>query len=95
MDADQPAGEVDAGACRGRGLPESVATNGRDHHRERSDGQGDVVGLQCWDLAQFGYGFVEVDVDLGTASISLKDEDGAVILSKGTAGNPCTITLGP
>ncbi|MCP5109757.1 MAG: hypothetical protein GY953_02860, partial [bacterium] len=34
-----------------------------------------LLGLSCWDLGSFGYGLVEVDIDAGTATVTLKDDN--------------------
>lgn len=55
----------------------------------------DLVEMRRWDLDRFGYGVVDVEASAGMATVTLKDEDGAVNLSKGASGAPRTITFGP
>jgi len=58
-----------------------------------------LVGVQCRDINRDAYGLVEVDAGAGTATLSFKDENGAVV----TNSNPlapldtsaCTATIGP
>ncbi|MCP5118587.1 MAG: hypothetical protein GY953_47850 [bacterium] len=52
-----------------------------------------LLGMECWDLDLFGYGLVEVDADVGTATVTLKDENGQVIRSKGDPDVLCTKTF--
>ena len=53
-----------------------------------------AFGMECWDLDRFGYGLVEVDAGAGTATVSLKDEAGQIIRSKGDEDVVCQKTLG-
>ncbi len=59
----------------------------------------DIVGVDCRDLNVDSYGLVEVDAMAGTATITLKDDAGNVVLDKGPllapTLAPCTKTIGP
>ena len=59
----------------------------------------DIVGVNCRDLNVDSYGLVEVDAAAGTATITLKDSAGNVVLNKGPllapTLTPCTKTIGP
>jgi phosphodiesterase/alkaline phosphatase D-like protein len=58
-----------------------------------------IVGVLCRNIDRDAYGLVEVDASAGTATLSFKDENGALV----TNSNPlapgdvhaCTTTLGP
>jgi hypothetical protein len=58
-----------------------------------------LVGVLCRDIDEDAHGMVEVDAGAGTATLSFKDENGALP----TNGNPlapadthaCTATIGP
>ncbi|MCP5111337.1 MAG: hypothetical protein GY953_10940 [bacterium] len=52
-----------------------------------------LLGLSCWDLGSFGYGLVEVDIDAGTATVTLKDDNGDIIHSQGDPEVRCTKTF--
>lgn len=58
----------------------------------------DVMGVDCRNLDVFSYALVEVDADAGTATFTLKGEDGQVVLNEGSLLNPnptpCVKTLG-
>ncbi|NIN01433.1 MAG: hypothetical protein GTO24_26075 [candidate division Zixibacteria bacterium] len=47
-----------------------------------------LLGVDCHELDAFSYGLVEVDATAGTATITLKDEEGAMLPG-------CTKTIGP
>jgi len=56
----------------------------------------DLVGVNCRDLDVDSYGLVDVDSAAGTATITLKDDQGNVITDKGPlATGDCTKTIGP
>lgn len=55
---------------------------------------GGLLQAECQALDAFSYGLVEVDATAGTATVSLKDDAGAV-LRDDLSGAPCAETLGP
>ena len=55
----------------------------------------DAVGVDCRHLDVFSYGVVSVDTVAGTATITLKDETGAVVQDQRTPGVACQKTIGP
>jgi alkaline phosphatase D len=56
----------------------------------------DIVGVNCRDLNVDSYGLVEVDASAGTATVTLKDDQGNAITDKGPlATGACTKTIGP
>jgi phosphodiesterase/alkaline phosphatase D-like protein len=58
-----------------------------------------LVGVQCRDINRDAYALVEVDADSGTATLSFKDENGALVTNSNPLApldtSPCTATLGP
>ncbi len=58
-----------------------------------------IVGVQCRNINRDAYGLVVVDAVAGTATVSFKDENGALVPNSNplAPGNtsPCTQTLGP
>ncbi len=80
-----------------------IATNTLERTVERLTGISGLVlnqfvgslGAECWDLDAFAYGLVEVDAAAGAVTISLKDENGAVLRSKGDSSVLCAKTIGP
>ena len=55
-----------------------------------------IVGADCRDLDVDSYGLIEVDAAAGTATISLRDDQGDPVMDKGPdAIGPCTKTIGP
>jgi alkaline phosphatase D len=55
----------------------------------------DLVGVQCRHLDAYSYGLVDVDVRVGTATITLKDENGKVLVDQQNPAVLCTKTIGP
>ena len=55
----------------------------------------DSVGMDCRHLDAYSYGLVEIDASAGTATITLKDENGAALEDQANPGTFCTLTLGP
>lgn len=54
-----------------------------------------VAGVDCRYLDAYSYGLVDVDAATHTATISLKDESGVVLLDQLDGVTPCQKTLGP
>jgi hypothetical protein len=55
----------------------------------------DLVGVHCRHLAAYSYGVVDVEASAGTATITLKDEQGNVLTDQQDPAVLCTKTLGP
>jgi alkaline phosphatase D len=53
-----------------------------------------LVGVNCRHLDAFSYGLVEVDASAETATITLKDDMGAVLADQQNPSIPCTKTIG-
>lgn len=53
----------------------------------------DLIGIDCRDLDSYSYGLVEVNVGAGTASITLKDDAGAVITDQRNPAIRCAKTV--
>lgn len=54
-----------------------------------------IVGVDCRDLDAYSYGLVEVDADAGTATVTLKDDTGAILTNTVAPAVPCSRTIGP
>lgn len=54
-----------------------------------------LAGVDCRNLDQRSYGVVQVDALLGTATVELKDQNGAPVLNQVAPVSPCMKTLGP
>jgi alkaline phosphatase D len=54
-----------------------------------------IVGVDCRHLDAVSYGLVDVDASAGTATITLKDDTGAVLIDQLNSTTPCTKTIGP
>jgi phosphodiesterase/alkaline phosphatase D-like protein len=52
-----------------------------------------LVGADCRDLDAYSYGSVQVDSKIGTATITLKDQDGNIIHDQPNPAVTCTKTL--
>ena len=55
----------------------------------------DLVGVDCRHLDAYSYGLVDVDVRAGTATITLKDENGKDLVDQQNPAVLCTKTIGP
>ncbi|MBI3698753.1 MAG: alkaline phosphatase D family protein [Acidobacteria bacterium] len=55
----------------------------------------ELVGVSCANLDAYSYGLVEVDAQAGTATITLKDDQGNVLRSQINPGVACVKTIGP
>ena len=55
----------------------------------------DLVGVHCRHLDAYSYGVVDVEASAGTATITLKDEQGNVLADQQDPAVLCTKTLGP
>jgi alkaline phosphatase D len=55
----------------------------------------DLVGVHCRNLDAYSYGVVDVEASAGTATITLKDEQGNVLADQQDPAVFCTKTLGP
>ena len=53
-----------------------------------------VLGVECQALDASSYAVIDVDANAGTATITHKDDSGAVLLDDLT-NLPCTQTIGP
>jgi hypothetical protein len=51
--------------------------------------------VQCRHLNVNSYGLVDVDASAGTATITLKDDTGAVVSDQQNPAVLCTKTIGP
>jgi alkaline phosphatase D len=79
-----------------------IATNTLEKSVEAATGiTGDVLNefvgyldVACWDLDVFAYGLVDVDLATGATTVSLKDENGEILKSKGDPNVLCTKTVG-
>jgi phosphodiesterase/alkaline phosphatase D-like protein len=54
-----------------------------------------IVGVDCHHLDAFSYGVVDVDASAGTATITLKDDTGAVLVDQQNPTVQCVKTIGP
>ena len=53
-----------------------------------------IAGVGCRQLDTYAYALVEVDADAGTATVSLRDETGAVLADFGDPTVPCVLAIG-
>jgi phosphodiesterase/alkaline phosphatase D-like protein len=54
----------------------------------------DTIGMDCRDLDAYSYGLVEIDAGSGLATISLKDDTGAILTDTSNPDVTCVRTLG-
>jgi phosphodiesterase/alkaline phosphatase D-like protein len=54
----------------------------------------DFIGMDCRDLDAYSYGLVEINAESGLATISLRDESGAVLVDSSNPLVRCIRTLG-
>lgn len=55
----------------------------------------EILGASCRHLDAYSYGVVEVNAANGTATITLKDDTGAVLHDQGNPETACVKTIGP
>jgi hypothetical protein len=55
----------------------------------------DLVGVDCRNFDTYSYGVVEVQASAGTASITLKDDQGHLVYDQFDPTIVCRKTLGP
>jgi phosphodiesterase/alkaline phosphatase D-like protein len=53
-----------------------------------------IAGVGCRQLDTYAYALVDVDADAGTATVSLRDETGAVLADVGDPTVPCVRAIG-
>jgi alkaline phosphatase D len=53
-----------------------------------------IAGVGCRQLDTYAYALVDVDADAGTATVSLRDETGAVLTDAGDPTVPCVRAIG-
>ena len=58
------------------------------------EGMLDLVGVDCHHLNTFSYGLVEVSADVGTATVTAKDDKGAVVKDQQQSSRACTKIVG-
>ena len=54
-----------------------------------------IVDVDCRQLDAFSYGVVDVDANAGTATITLKDDTGAILRDQLDSATACAKTIGP
>jgi hypothetical protein len=53
-----------------------------------------IAGVGCRQLDTYTYALVDVDADAGTATVSLRDETGAVLADVGAPTVACVLAIG-
>jgi hypothetical protein len=53
-----------------------------------------IAGVRCRQLDTYAYALVEVDANAGTATVSLRDETGAVLVDFGDPTVACARAIG-
>jgi phosphodiesterase/alkaline phosphatase D-like protein len=93
-DATPIADEFVTGPIATQTLQEAILARGGAQLLDALHALLDLVGIDCRHLDVYSYGTVEVNANAGTATVTLKDDTGAVITDTLNANVRCVKTVG-